>query len=178
MKGSKYNDLRRVLKTARIWNKSHMRIYYLKKKSLLDENKFNYWRRNRYKSMICPISAYWTSSRARSFCSHKKVIQESHMVNGTRCLAWNDQQKKWGESRAMAPKDRCLVGHRGKFPYILRGNLWFSKGVLHFLKISYQFSVIQWEFSFFFIFSLSIFHIIQLDFQIFFIFLSIFQVTH
>ena len=48
------------------------------------------------------------------------VIQESHMVSGSRCPAWSDQLKKWSESRAAAPKGRCPVGHRGGFPDVLR----------------------------------------------------------
>ena len=31
------------------------------------------------------------------------------MVSGTRCPAWNDQLKKWSESRAAAPKGQFLV---------------------------------------------------------------------
>ena len=45
------------------------------------------------------------------------------MVSGTRCPAWGDQVKWWGESRAAAPKGRCPVGHRGEFPDVLRGNI-------------------------------------------------------
>ena len=44
----------------------------------------------------------------------KLVIQGSHMVSGTRCPAWSDQLKKWGESRAAAPKGQCPVEHRGE----------------------------------------------------------------
>ena len=47
------------------------------------------------------------------------VIQVSHMVSGTWCLAWSDQQKDWSESRALASKGRCPVGHMGEFPDIL-----------------------------------------------------------
>ena len=53
----------------------------------------------------------------------KQVIQGSHMVSGTRCPAWSDYLKKWSESRAAAPKGRCPVGHRGEFPYVLRGHI-------------------------------------------------------
>ena len=54
----------------------------------------------------------------------EKVIQGSHMVSGDRCPACSDQLKKWSESRAAAPKGRCPVGHRGEFPYVLRGHIW------------------------------------------------------
>ena len=62
------------------------------------------------------------------------------MVSGTRCPAWSDQQKKWNESRAAAPKSRCPVEHRGEFPYVLRRHIWglwdnspwYSMGVKHF----------------------------------------------
>ena len=37
------------------------------------------------------------------------------MVSGTRCPAGSDPEKKWSESRAAAPKDRCPVEHRGEF---------------------------------------------------------------
>ena len=43
------------------------------------------------------------------------------MVSCTRCPAWSDKLKNWSESRAAAPKDRCPVGHRGEFPYVLIG---------------------------------------------------------
>ena len=58
----------------------------------------------------------------KAWLKSKLVIQGSHMVSGTRCPAWSDQVKKWSESRAVAPKGRCPVGHRGKFPYVPRGN--------------------------------------------------------
>ena len=51
----------------------------------------------------------------------KLVIQGSHMVSSTRCLAWSDQVKKWIESRAGAPKGQYPVEHRGKFSDILKG---------------------------------------------------------
>ena len=57
----------------------------------------------------------------------EQVIQGSHMVSGTRCPAGSDPVKKWGESRAAAPKGRCPVEHRGEFrdvrPSVLRGLL-------------------------------------------------------
>ena len=52
-----------------------------------------------------------------------KQIIGSHMVSGTRCLAWSDQVKKKIESRAAAPKGRCPVEHRGEFPYVLRRHI-------------------------------------------------------
>ena len=65
----------------------------------------------------------------------------------------SDKLKKWSESRAAAPKGRCPVGHRGEFPYILRGHSWglssnfpwYLIGILHFYKFSSIFHVIQWE---------------------------------
>ena len=40
------------------------------------------------------------------------------MVSITRCPVQSDPVKKWSERRAAAPKGRCLVGHRGEFPYV------------------------------------------------------------
>ena len=53
----------------------------------------------------------------------KLVIQGSHMVSGTRCLDWSVQLKKWSESRAVAPKGRRPVGHRGEFLDVLRKHI-------------------------------------------------------
>ena len=70
--------------------------------------------------------------------SRKKSAKD----RGTRCPAWSDWLKKWSESRAVAPKGRCPVGHRGEFPYVLRGHTWglninfpwYSMGILHFFQ--------------------------------------------
>ena len=75
----------------------------------------------------------------------KLVIQGSHMVSGTRCPAWSDQQKKWSESRAAAPKGRCPVGHRGEFPC-------YSMGIFFFL-VNFPYYLIR-IIAFFFIFYL------------------------
>ena len=69
----------------------------------------------------------------------QQVNQRSHMVSSTRCPVWNDELKKWSESRAAVPKGRCPVGHGGEFPYVLRGHSWglrinfpwYSMGILH-----------------------------------------------
>ena len=62
------------------------------------------------------------------------------MVSGTRCPAWSDKLKKWSESRAAAPKDRCPVGHRGEFPYVLIGQDFGLRG-----HISGQRAREEWE---------------------------------
>ena len=62
--------------------------------------------------------------------SDKQVIQGLLIVSGTRCPAWSDQLNKWSESRAVAPKGKCPVGHRGEFPYpsILKGQILGLRG--------------------------------------------------
>ena len=55
---------------------------------------------------------------------------------------------------AATPKGQCPVGHRGEFPYVLRGNIWglsgdfpwYSIGILHFCNFLSIYHVIQWEF--------------------------------
>ena len=82
------------------------------------------------------------------------------MVSGTRCPAWSDQLKQWSGSRAAAPKGRCPVGHRGEFPYVLRGHIWglwgnfpwYSMGVLHLFQFIISFpyySMVILHFSYF-----------------------------
>ena len=98
----------------------------------------------------------------RWLISAKQVIQGLHMVSGTRCPAWSDQLKRWSESRAAAPKDRCPVGHRGEFPYVLRrhisglkGNFpWYSMGAMYFLQIIFNFPCYSMGISFFCQFSM------------------------
>ena len=64
------------------------------------------------------------AQKAQKRRKSKLVIQGSHMVSGTRCPARSDSVMTWSESRAAAPKGRCPVGHRGEFPYVLRGHIW------------------------------------------------------